>query len=401
MNRKKKSKTKGSALGLILIALVVILIMGIGTLELGLRSRLFAIRTASGIAARCASDAGLTKCLYEMNQKLKVKPWNGSSLPIAVHEQLANSDTTFSYTVTPDTNDRYTVNSFGQSGPVLKRTYADLGLKGIFDNAILVRGVLSLMPNTLVTGYNSSDLTDTNFDVKIGTISTAASQVTLGPGSVVEGDAFCGVDGTPSSTISAGGTIQGYKYALSEEPPMPIIPAPPLPNMGTSLNVVSDLTIGPASNGTYTGLSVTGSKKLMVDGGNVILNITGDILLGNNAEVVLKANSTLTIYTSGTIIMDNSSGFNNENTFCGTLKVFATDTVNRTHTLRAKSSIFGVVYAPYANIDLYPNAAIYGSFVAANLTLKSGATFYYDEALRNVTVNDVGVYFVIKRWSED
>ena len=76
MNRKKssQSKLKGSALGLILIALVVILIMGMGTLELGLHSRLFAIRTASEIAARCASDAGLTKCLYEMNQKLKVKP---------------------------------------------------------------------------------------------------------------------------------------------------------------------------------------------------------------------------------------------------------------------------------------------------------------------------------------
>jgi len=39
--------------------------------------------------------------------------------------------------------------------------------------------------------------------------------------------------------------------------------------------------------------------------------------------------------------------------------------------------------------------------VAANLQLKSGATFYYDEALRNVTVHDVGVYFVIKRWSEN
>jgi len=73
-NRPLQLKRKGSAIILVLIAIVILLAAGTGLLSLGLQNRIFVIRNASDIAARCAVDAGLTKALFEMNEMLKVKP---------------------------------------------------------------------------------------------------------------------------------------------------------------------------------------------------------------------------------------------------------------------------------------------------------------------------------------
>lgn len=86
MKRLLPSNKRGSAIPLALVAVMILLAMGVGLLSLGLSGRNYSSRTASGIAARCAADAGLTKALFEMNEKLKVKPWNDSSLPEATNE---------------------------------------------------------------------------------------------------------------------------------------------------------------------------------------------------------------------------------------------------------------------------------------------------------------------------
>jgi hypothetical protein len=69
-----QSKRRGSALPLVMVVVMVLLVMGVGLLDLGMKGRLYSIRTASDISARCAADAGMTMALYEMNEKLKVKP---------------------------------------------------------------------------------------------------------------------------------------------------------------------------------------------------------------------------------------------------------------------------------------------------------------------------------------
>ena len=74
MNRLLQSKKRGSAIPLAAVAVLILLAMGTGLLSLGLHSRINSIRTTSGIAARCAADAGLVKALFEMNEKLKVEP---------------------------------------------------------------------------------------------------------------------------------------------------------------------------------------------------------------------------------------------------------------------------------------------------------------------------------------
>jgi hypothetical protein len=54
------------------------------------------------------------------------------------------------------------------------------------------------------------------------------------------------------------------------------------------------------------------------------------------------------------------------------------------------------------DITLYPSAEMRGAIVGQNVTFKSGGTFYYDEALRdNVSIDDVGARFIVKRWREE
>jgi len=76
-NKTVKLKNRGVALPLALIAIVLLLTVGTSILSMGLNARVYSIRDASDISARCAADAGLTKALYEMNQKLQSKSWFG------------------------------------------------------------------------------------------------------------------------------------------------------------------------------------------------------------------------------------------------------------------------------------------------------------------------------------
>jgi len=68
------SKRRGSVIPLVIVVVMILLVMGVGLLDLGMKGRVYSIRTASDITARCAADSGLEMALYEMNEKLKVKP---------------------------------------------------------------------------------------------------------------------------------------------------------------------------------------------------------------------------------------------------------------------------------------------------------------------------------------
>jgi hypothetical protein len=395
----------GSALLLVVFAVVILAAMGAGLLDVGLNSRIIAIRTAQGMAARCAADAGLTKATYVANESLRTKAWSDITPPCATNERLPNCDATFSYKVGAYTKSSSVVQSVGQCGPVTKAVSAALRLKGLFDDAIVVRDRLSLMPNTLVSGYNSSDPLDTEFDVGIGTLSTLPDRIPLGPGTVVDGDVFVGVDGDPGVVIGAGGTITGSKYALSEEIKLPVLSPPVLPDMKTGLDAKgATITILPAQSGTYSGVTLTAAGGLPgileIQGGNVTLHIAGEMSLGAGCELIVRPGSSLKLYVDGDISGKNSTGFNNEAGNVQDFTLYATGTGEQTFELKAKSNVFGAIYAPNASIALYPSSEMYGAIVANNVIFKSGGNFYYDEALRNVSPMDEGARFVLKYWSE-
>ena len=401
MNKRLKSQETGSALTLMLFAVVLLTLTGMALLNLGFHSRISAIRTAQGMQARWSADAGLIKAVVEMNNKLTAKTWSDISMPAVTKEVLFQSNQSFSYQVDKDGGGNYTVTSTGITGPAIKRVYATMGFKGLFDSAILVKDRISLMPKTLIAGYNSEDPTDTDFDLTIGTTSTAADRIPIGPGTVIEANVFVGVGGDPNTVIGAGGTITGRKFTLHEELDFPVITPPSLPDTGTALSSTATIQLDPTKSGTYTEISLSQSGLLEIQGGDVELYITGNIDLGNGCEVIVQPGSSLTLYVDGDINADNSLGFNNQAGNVKDFQLFATGTEEQVFNMKAKSSIFGTIYAPDVDIQMYAKAEMRGAIVGKNVTFKSGGIFYYDEALRDVSIDDVGARFIVKRWRED
>jgi hypothetical protein len=407
---KKPSQTKrcGFAIPLAMLTIMLLLAAGIALLGLGLNSRLYAMRRTSDIVARCAADAGLTVALYEMNEKLQIKPWDDSVLPEATDVNLPYSDGVYSYSVTDDLSGGYTISSIGECSHIRKFVRASIGLQGLFDHAILTKSTLTLKSGTSIDGYNSLDPLDNDADVVIGTQSTLDSSVVLNTGVIVNGDIVVGVGGNPDTVIKdLGATTTGFQYAGTVQDPLPRITAP------TNLfNKLTDITVQggtavltPEDNGQYSQIILkqgTVPAKLEISGGDVVLHVTGDIQLAQSCEIIVKEGSTLTLYVDGNIHCRESSGINPEYSTqpVEALQVYATGQTTQLFELKAKSQWTGVVYAPNTNVSLYAGGDVYGAFVANAFEFKSGGNYHYDEALRQVQVDDAGVRFIVTRWEE-
>jgi hypothetical protein len=391
-----------------MLTILLLLAAGLALLSLGLNSRVYAMRMASDIAARCAADAGLTITLHEMNEKLLVKPWDDSILPQAAAVNLPYSDGVYSYNVTGELRGGYTVLSVGECDQSRRFVRATIGLQGVFDHAILTKSTLILKSGTTVDGYNSQDPLDTDADADIGTQSTLASSIVLNMGVTVDGDITVGVGGHTDTVIKdLGATTTGKQYAGTANDPLPQIVAPAgLFDMHADISVQGQTAaLTPADSGQYSQISIkqgTVPGILEITGGDVVLHITGDIQLGQSCQIIVKDGSTLTLYVDGNIHCRESSGINPENPTqeVRTLQLYGTGEGTQLFDLKAKSQWTGVVYAPNASINLYASGDAYGAIVANTFEFKTGGNYHYDEALRQVQVDDEGVRFVVMRWQE-
>ena len=110
----------------------------------------------------------------------------------------------------------------------------------------------------------------------------------------------------------------------------------------------------------------------------------------------------MTIYLDGDIVSGNGSSIGTENPSKDalTIQLYGTGEGEQNFDIKAKNEWTGVIYAPNANIDLYAKGDAYGAIVANSFEFKAGGNYYYDEALREVSLEDEGVSFVVERWYE-
>jgi hypothetical protein len=215
-----------------------------------------------------------------------------------------------------------------------------------------------------------------------------------------------GVGGDPETAIKDMGATTGDQLSGIVEEPLPLITPPTLPNMGTSITATGEtVTLTPTDSGQYNNIFVkkgdtAGTVK--ITDGDVVLYITGDIELGESCELIVKDNSSLTLYIDGDIHCRVNSAINAEYPPEDPKKfqLYGTSTTQQFFDIKAKSDWSGTIYAPNADVTLYANGDFYGSTVSNNFELKSGGNYHYDEALREVQVDDLGVRFVVKRWYE-
>ncbi|MBN2589737.1 MAG: hypothetical protein JXA96_07735 [Sedimentisphaerales bacterium] len=407
MKKKSELKNKGTVLPLVMIVVIILLTIGSSLISMSFTNRTYSFRESSSLVARCAADAGITQALFEMNKQLASKSLMSDTIPLAYDVSLSNSNAIYSYVVTGSLAGGYSITSIGKSGNSQRMIKTSLELSGLFDHAILTKDSLILKADTIIDGYNSKNPTATDFGVKIGTQSTQDDKIVLNNSVIVDGDIAVGVNGNTNDVIKdLGAKINGDTYASTSKEPLPDVIIPALPNMGTSLSVKSGtLTIDPSDNGTYSSIDLQNGKnigKLEITGGDVVLHVTGDINLGNNCEIVIADGSTLKVYIDGNISCDNGSGINTEAPpdEASTLQLFATGEGTQYLDVKAKSDWTGTIYAPNGDVILYAGGDVYGAIVADSFELKNGGDFHYDAALKDVTIYDPGVRFVITKWNE-
>jgi len=394
MTKLLRSKRKGAAVPLAMIAVMILLAMGAGLLSLGTNARLYAIRTSSVIAARSAADAGLAMALFEMNEQLAVKPWNDSTLPEATNEALPSCDNVFSYEVTSDGSGNYTLESTGTSGLSQKAVACTLKIQGPFEYAIFSKDGAELRNSATVDWYNYDD-DDT--PLKIGTSSIKENAIVLKNSATINGDVVVGVDGDPDVAIDNHGTITGDTLASTEEYPMPTITVPEWLQLLPSSGIIRNDTVV-TSSAKYSSIDLKNSKTLQIDG-DVTLYVTGEITLGNSAEIEVQEDSSLVLYIGGDLESKNSSKINNLAKDAKKLQLYGLDSCEDME-FKNGSDFFGTIYAPNADVTVHNSVTVYGAVAAKTIDLRSSGTLYYDASLRDVSVDDEAIRFVMTNWHE-
>ena len=396
MKKLLQSKKRGSAIPLVMLVAVILLAMGTGLLRLGLGSRIISIRTASNITAQCAADAGLTKALFEMNEKLKVETWDGSTLPLGTNISLPNCDAVFSYTVTGDLGSGYTIQSTGNSNQAQRTVSCTLQLQGPFEAAIFTKQYLYMKNGGTVDWYNF-DADDGN--LQIGTNSAEPDSVVLHNNAIVNGDIGVGMGGDIDDVIvDNGATITGETFTLTQIYELPLVTVPESLESSPSLGTINDSNTVITSSAKYNSIDLGNSETVTISG-DITLYITGDITLGNSAELQIEEGASLTLYLGGDFEGQNSSLVNNETQDPQKLKIYGLDSCE---TIQFKNSadLYGAIYAPNADVIMHNSSNVYGAVVAESFDMKNSGVFMYDTSLRDVSINDEAVYFTITNWHE-
>jgi hypothetical protein len=397
-NNLLRSKERGAAVVLVMLVVVLLSLMGIGLLQLGLSSRVLAIRAGHDIKACSAADAGLTRAIFEINEKMKVQSSFDYSQLQATDEKLPGCDGTFSYAVKQSGSGEYCVECTGISGQAQKTVRATLQFKGLFDSALLVKSVVVMKPGSVVDGYN---FTKPGEKLRFGTVSTLPANVTLGMGALVDGDVVVGVGGDPASVIVAPqATITGKTYALTEEVDFPDVEAPEwIASLGSQGTISGATTI--TSSGKYDGISIGQGGIITIDG-PVTLYITGNISLSNSAEIQINnanPDASLTIFLEGDLYCKNGGALNNLTEDPTRLHLFGLDSCTNLSFATA-GSFYGAIYAPNAMANFKNSVEVFGAITAERFLQGQAANFHYDASLKDVGADDPCVRITIKRWCE-
>ncbi len=401
-SKKRVSRNLGIVIPLVMFVLVLMLVIGAGMITLGWYGRMLGVRTVLNIAARCAADAGLSKAITEMNDKLKTKPWDADTLPAETAQSLPNSEAVYSYVVTDNGSSTYRVQTAGKCAAVERNIDSTLRLEGPFEYAVFARDYIEFKAKTTVDWYNF-DADD--WALKVGTNSIAAGAITLKNDTSINGDLVVGPEGDTSVAINAfaGVTVTGRTYVMSEQQQIqPVIVPQWLENQPSQDAIKSSVTI--SNSGRYNGIKIGTNKVITIDE-PVSLYVTGDIVLGNGTKFIIGGatdddhDASLIMYLAGNIEAKNSSGFTNETKDATKFELYALDTCTSID-IKNDGDFCGAIYAPDAHMILRNSGDVYGSIIADSFELKNTATIYYDAALRDRTEGDRLVHFVVKRWSE-
>ena len=398
---KRKKQRKGAILALLVMVVLLLSMASLALIRVGTEARIRFVKSNAQTAARFAADAGIERSLYLMNEQLAAGTWTLDDVPTYTAQSLAGGNADYTVTFTGNLATGYQLTSVGHSNNQTKTVRATIALTSPVakDFAILSKGGIDLKSGSIVDGFNSGDPGDTDIPVKIGTLSTNNGAIGIDNNVTIDGDIYVIPDGDPDTVINAhrDADINGNIFFLPSYYSLPPI-SPPDYVASQGLISGNTITLNSSDSGKYTEISISNNGTLSING-DLTLYITGNIKLQNNAEIEINNNASLTLYLDGNIEAQNSSGFNNKTEIPASLLIYGTG-ANQKINLKNSADLYGVIYAPHAEMTVHNSVDAYGSFIVDDIELKNSGNIYYDKALRQVSVDDELVRFSITHWEE-
>lgn len=261
-------------------------------------------------------------------------------------------------------------------------------------------GILVKENCTIMTDSQLRTIPDGDDIVAIFTNSTESPPsggVMLGNGVVVPGDVIIGPGGDVDVAIieKKDAVIEGETYAAEDLIEFPS-KLPPILSLGSWFVDPNDPTTATIyEDGRYDNLTLGSSKivsKLFIHGdptvnnGEVCIFVTGDVIIGRDAQIIVTGGSSLRLYIGGDLRLKNCSTITNEIipalstptdqqiiAAASSIRIYGLNTCTSINT-GEKTDIYGVVYAPEADINLY--GRIYGGFLGKSITMKHSSAFF-------------------------
>ena len=231
------------------------------------------------------------------------------------------------------------------------------------------------------------------------------STVTLTPGGD-DGTNLCDIGSNQSVTLSGNTEVHGHIGLGSSETITAVYnpignPEPHIYGIGNAVRTVGHIEPDPLGivGGEYA--EKINSCRIFSDNGM----IPADLILGNGESVTLAGKSSGANYYFTNIELKTGSTMNID-TLAGPVNLFISGELNGkngtiTHasgdpkkfailsdrsdpvSLSNSSAFYGLVYAPFADLDIFNGAAIYGAIHAKTVDVKNSGNFYFDIALKD------------------
>ena len=393
---------KGSVLAVtVVVTLISMLIGGAFALSLAAQSgqiRRYIHQTKSFQLAEAGVESAIWEIRYGAGDFQTSDGWAGAPHEKIQTMQSASGATIGDYkvAVTDLGSDNYLIQSTGyypdRVAPLGQRTVQVETEYLEFPPGLFAEDGINIYSNVRVDSYDSAlgSYGGNNGDIGTNSIATSPPAISLSGNAILNGDISIGPDGDVYQAISLADerNLNGDMEVLAEPVDLPAINAPSgLPNKGSiSLTGFDNNTID--SDGKYENFQLDNHSTVTFTN-DAIIHITGEFNILSNSKFIIENNATVVIYVDGKIQFDSNVEINNvgkiprEFFIVGTDQL--TDGVNGEPgiDLNSNETFYGVIYSPYATVNIDSNADIFGAIVGKHITLDSNVKFHFDEDLLN------------------
>ena len=382
---------KGMVMAIILMLVAVLVILGTTGVLTVTTDMKISSNFRENARALYDAEAGVNAVIAKVNDGTFTWPATGNSQVVTVacpsdfkFNGCAGAGTT-SVTVTnvDGTYYQFQVTGYGYNNAA-KTIEVRFKRKPAFDFGLFADGVVDLKASVQVYSYNSNvtpnpTTTDSLHNGDVG----SNTEIVGYNGTLVDGDAGLGASAggtTATLNIKSGTVITGTSGTEVGR-----VDPDPLGAVGGELSA-KFTTYSATNDNTLTG--TTGVSGTVINGGATLVGKPGganyyisSLTLGNRDTLTVDTtNGPVNIYMTGELEAKNGSLINvTGSTLDFSIFSNSTDKIVFKH----GSAFKGVVYAPYAPIEMKNSADTYGLIWGGSIDIKNSGQFYFDEALND------------------